>query len=419
MADTPEGRRTTYREVLGEPKFRVLFASRSLTIGADTLRTVALSTLIFQATGSAALAALVFGISFLPQLVGGVFLGALADRYSPRMIIVASYLLWTVVTATLGLAQLSTAACLALVGIVACGTPIQAGASSKLVAETLKGDAYVVGRSLWTVAGSVAQLLGMAGGGIAVAVVSPRGALLFTAVCYTVAALMVWIGLRDLPKSPKPEAASASVMSQSWRGNRELLKNREVRVLLLAQCLPPAFVTGATSLLIPYAAMRDFPAGSAGFLLACVPAGMLLGNLIVGRLLRPAHRERLTVHLMLACGVPLLPLALDLPLVAIGALLLVVGFGFAYGLGIQRQFLTATPVPLRGQAFGLLQTVVMTLQGLGPVVLGALTLLFSTGLSMAVAGALTCLTALLYQVVRLRGMDSSRPEANPGDHVTA
>ncbi|MFB6578753.1 hypothetical protein ACFCYC_15275 [Streptomyces sp. NPDC056402] len=95
---------------------------------------------------------------------------------------------------------------------------------------------------------------------------------------------------------------------------------------------------------------------------------------------------------------PLLPLAVDPSVVVIGVLMLVAGCGFAYSLGTQRRFLDVTPVELRGQAFGLLQTAVMTLQGLGPLALGSLTLLLPAGSAMAVAGGLTCLTALLFRL---------------------
>ena len=50
----PAVRHATYREVLAERRFRLLFLTRSLAIGADTLRTVALSMLIFAVTGSPA-----------------------------------------------------------------------------------------------------------------------------------------------------------------------------------------------------------------------------------------------------------------------------------------------------------------------------------------------------------------------------
>lgn len=222
MTDVIKPVRSGYRQVLAEPRFRVLFATRSLAIGADTLRTVALSTLIFSATGSALLAALTFGVSFLPQLVGGVLLGAAADRLPPRATIATAYLLQAVVAATLGLGHLPAELCLALVGVVACGTPIFAGASSKLVAEVLTGDAYVLGRSLWNVAASIAQLLGMAGGGIAVAALGPRGALLFTAGCYLVSATALRFGLPDVRVSATTDSGRASVIRRSWQGNRAL-----------------------------------------------------------------------------------------------------------------------------------------------------------------------------------------------------
>ncbi|MGF7236443.1 MAG: hypothetical protein ACQSGP_15980 [Frankia sp.] len=60
-------RPATYRHVLSEPRFRLLLATRSLAITADTLRTVALSVLVLAKTGSPFLAALAYGISFLPK----------------------------------------------------------------------------------------------------------------------------------------------------------------------------------------------------------------------------------------------------------------------------------------------------------------------------------------------------------------
>src|SRR5581483_7663722 len=86
MATTAQ-QRASYREVLANPRFRVLIGSRLLAIAADTLRTVALSVLVFATTNSPLLAALTYGIAFLPQALGGVLLGALADRVRPRELI--------------------------------------------------------------------------------------------------------------------------------------------------------------------------------------------------------------------------------------------------------------------------------------------------------------------------------------------
>src|SRR5262249_14761975 len=112
-------RQATYREVLAEPRFRLLFLTRSLAIGADTLRTVALSMLIFAATGSPLLAAVTYGIAFLPQAIGGTLLGALADRARPRPLIAMGYCLEAGTAVALALARLPSGARLALVAHIA------------------------------------------------------------------------------------------------------------------------------------------------------------------------------------------------------------------------------------------------------------------------------------------------------------
>ncbi|MFC8722455.1 MFS transporter, partial [Kitasatospora sp. NPDC057198] len=160
---------TTYREVLGDPRFRLLFTTRTLGIVGDSLRITTLAVLIYAGTGSALLSAVAFGIGFLPQLLGSMLLGSLTDRLRPRLLITAGYLLDAAAAALLALVRLPVAASLLLVGAVAVLTPLFNGASSRLVAQTLHGDAYVLGRSLNNVASSGAQLLGLAGGGVTVA----------------------------------------------------------------------------------------------------------------------------------------------------------------------------------------------------------------------------------------------------------
>jgi len=391
----PAQRRATYRQVLAEPRFRLLFLTRSLAIGADTLRTVALSVLIFTITRSPLLAALTYGIAFLPQAIGGTLLGALADRIRPRPLITAGYGLEAATAAALALAGLPAGASLALVAAIATLTPVFAGATSRLIAEALRGDAYVLGRSLANIAASASQLLGLAAGGAAVAALGARHALLVTAGCHLVAAAATWARLPDLPAAAQPAGPPpGSVLRQSWAVNRHLVTDPAVRVLLLATWLPPAFLTGAESLIVPYAAQHHFAAGAPGLMLACVPAGMIAGDFAAGRLLRPVTRERLTIPLIMVAGIPLLAFAAGPPLPAAAGLLAVTGIGPAYILGIQRRFLDAVPPVVIGQAFGLLTTGLMTCQGAGPALFGAATQIIPPGQAMALAGAATVITAL-------------------------
>jgi predicted MFS family arabinose efflux permease len=396
---TEAATKATYREVLAQPVYRVVFTVRSLAIAASTLRIVALSVLIFAGTGSTVLAATAFGIGFIPQLIGGMVLGALPDLIPPRPLIVAGYALECGAAAALALIELPVWASLGIVAALACLTPVFQGSSSRLIAEVLTGDAYVLGRSLFSLASAGAQLVGMAGAGVAVATVGPRHALLTCAGTHLVAAVLSRLRLPgdpnwgwSLPRfrgaraGEGPRTGNRAVIRRSWLGNRRLLADPELRVLLLAQWLPPAFVTAAEGLLVPYAAVHRYPAGAAGWALAAVPVGMIVGDLVVARLLRPETRERLVVPLIAALGLPLTGFAFGVGPVPAAALLFVSGCGFAYGLGLQRRFIEVVPDEVRGQAFALMSTGLMTLQGIGPVVFGGLAEVMPIGPTIAVAG---------------------------------
>ncbi|MCX4745561.1 MFS transporter [Kitasatospora sp. NBC_01287] len=384
--------RATYRAVLAHPRFRLLLLTRTLGVVADGLRITTLAVLVYAATGSPLLGALAFGIGFAPQLLGSLLLGALADRARPRPLIIAGHLLPALTAAAPALVRLPTAVTLSLIGAASCLTPVFGGAGSRLIAAELTGDAYVLGRSLSNLSSSGAQLLGLAAAGTALAGCGPRGALLLSAVGYLLAALLVRLRLPDLDP-PMAAEDSARVLHGSWTGNRALLADRAVRRQLLAQWLPLAFASGAEGLIVAYLGERGLPVACAGLLFGALPVGMLLGDLVVGRLLRPAARERLVAPLVALLGLPLLGFAWRPGVPGAALLLAVSGAGFAYGLGLQRGFLAALPADRHGQAFGLLAAGVMTVQGVGPLLFGALAQLGTPADAMAGAGAAVLLTA--------------------------
>lgn len=390
--------RATYREVLAEPRFRLLFTTRTVAITADSLRITTFSVLVFTATGSALFSALAFGISFLPQLFGSLLFGSLADRLPPRALIACGYALECAAAVLLALVRMPIAASLGIVALIALATPLFSGASSRLVARWLEGDAYVLGRSLNNMASSGAQLFGLALGGAAVAVLGAHRALAVSAALYLGCALAVRLRLPRLePGGSDGTSGSAAgdggAVRASLRGAGLLLRGRTVRRLMLAQWLPSAFVAGAEGLIVAYAGGRHFAPGWYAVLMGCLPVGMLIGDLLVGRLLRPSVRERLVVPLVVLMGLPLIGFAAEPGVGVSCALLLLTGSGFAYGLGLQRPFLDALPQDGQGQAFGLLGSGNMTLQGVGPACFGSVAEGIGTGGAIALAGGAAALTA--------------------------
>ncbi|ALG10423.1 MFS transporter [Kibdelosporangium phytohabitans] len=380
-----------YLHVLAEPRFRVLFGTTTLSIIAQALRILALSLLVFAATGSAALSALAFGSGFLPQVAGTALLGSLADRVRPRPLITTGYLIECGTGVALAIGHLPVWGNLVLVAVGALVAPVCLGGSGRLVAEICTGEDYVLGRSLISMASSAAQLAGLAVGGITIGVLGTQGALLVSAGAYFVATAWARFGLPDLAA---PAAAAGRLVRHSIAGHRALFSDPAIRVLLLTQWIPPALVTGAESLLVPYSAIRGYPPFAAGLLLACLPVGMLIGDVVAARLIAPQTRERLLVAFIMLLGAPLTVLVLPLPLAVTAIALVCSGTGFAYGLSVQRRFRDAVPTHHRGQAFGLLSTGLMTCQGLGPAICGALSTMLTAPTVIAAAGAATVLMSL-------------------------
>lgn len=390
-----EPRRTTYGDIFVEPEFRIIVVGNLLMLLAETLRTLALSVLVFNATNSALLSAVTFGAGFIPQAIGGSTLTALADRLRPRRLLVAYDLLQTAVTGVLAAVWLPIWAVLVLVAMAGTFAPLRSASTGALLPEILTGDRYVLGRSIVQTISSTMQIAGYAVGGVLVAFLSPQVALLLAAGSYLMAAAIWRLGLRERA-ARTPELALRTTIIETWRTNVYLLRSdRRLRGLLLALWLPIAALAGAEATLVAYAARAGLPEGSAGYLLAALPVGMVLGDVAIARMFRPAMRARLALPLALLAGTPLLAFATRPgPAIAI-ALLIAEGTCVAYSLPLQAAFAELVPEQLRGRGFGLFSSGLMTAQGLGTAAVGALASAIGPASAITAAGGLTATTVIL------------------------
>jgi MFS family permease len=420
----PAGRpaRATYRSVFAVREFRVMAAAMFMYVLGFEFEVLGLSVLVFAQTRSALWTALAFSAGFAPQAVGGALFTSLADRLPPRLVIGAGLATRAVPGLIIGRwPALPVPALLALVAAAATTAPVFTAALSGLLPELLDGDRYVLGRSVFGLTGSATQLAGLGAGGAILAVVPARWLLLAAGGALAANAALIRLGLRRRParEAPGPRAhqrkpgrkpgRGRGLIRDTLAGHAELLGDPAVRGLLLAQWLPAWFVTGAESLIVPYTASLGHPARAAAPLLAAVPAGMLLGDLLAARFCPPGARRRLAFPLVVAMGVPLLALPFRPPLLLAAVALLACGSGFAYQLGLQQAFLDVLPQARRGQGFGLNSTGAMGGQGLTPAVTGALAGALGAGPGMAIAGAATIAAALA-----LRGPLTGRDRRRAG-----
>jgi predicted MFS family arabinose efflux permease len=381
--------------VFAAGEFRVLFAGLLMYVLGFEFEILGLSVLVYAQTRSALWTTVAFSMGFAPQAVGGALFTSLADRLPSRAVIAVGLLTRATPGLVIGLwSALPVPAMLALVAVASTVAPVFTSAISGVLPDVLDGDRFVLGRSVFSVTGSATQIIGLGIGGAILAALPARRLLLAAGLSLLASAVIARLGLRR--RAARADGTGGrGIVRATVAGNIELFADRTVRGLLLAQWLPAWFVTGAESLVVPYTGSLGQPASAASPLLAAVPAGMLLGDVIVGRFCRPGTRQRLAFPLAAVMGVPLLGLAFRPPLPLAGMVLFVTGFGFAYALGIQQAFLDSLPARLRGQAFGLNSTGLMTGQGLFPPAAGGLASAFGAGAAMAIAGAATVTAALV------------------------
>ena len=385
-------RGATYREVFATREVRVLLGSFLLRALSTTTEILGLSVLVLATTGSVFWSAVAYGIGFAPQLVGGALLTSLADRLPARTLLVLALLLRAVPGLVIGLVHLPVAVMLVLVAVVGAFDPVGNAATGRLTRTLLTGDRFVVGRSVLSAVGSTAQVVGLALGGVLLLAFSPRGLLLVSGLALVAGAVVARLGLGHHPATR--DAAAGGAVRATFRGNRRLLADPRVRGLLLAQWVPTWLVTGVEALVVGYVAHRGWSTSSASLVLAAVPVGMLVGDVVVGRGLTPRRREQVAFSLALLLGLALVPWALGLPYGAVVALAMTCGIGFGYHVGLQRRFAESLPARDQGLGFGLLSTGLMGGQGLGPVVAGALAATLGPAVAVGTLGAVATLSVL-------------------------
>jgi MFS family permease len=385
----------TFGEVFAVGEFRALFAAQSLSIAGDQLARVALAFLVFDRTGSAALTALTYALTFLPDLFGGPLLSGLADRFRRRELMFVTDLARAGLVGLMAIPGMHIALLAGLlVAVQLLASPFNA-ARAAVLPSILDGDRFVVGQGIINITYQLAQLAGYVVGGVIVKFTGTSMSLLIDALTFLVSAILVRLGLRD---RPVPTAAGDEPKRSTLRSLREgarlVWRNRKLRVLVTLGCISGFYVV-PEGLAVPYADQLGGGAATAGLLFAAPAAGTVIGMLILTRLVPPGIRASLLGVLSVASSVVLIGSAASPGLVVTLVLFGLSGAAAAHQTVVAATFVQTVPDAQRGQAFGLAHTSIRVAQGLGVVVAGAMAEGWAPSTVVAIAGALGTLAALL------------------------
>ncbi len=386
--------------VLAEPDFRRLLAADLVSMTGSSMVPVALSfALAGRGAGAGAIGSVLFAETMpmaLLLLLGGV----VADRLSPRPVMVAAdavcFLAQAVLAVLLFTGRAPLVAIIPLSALIGVGAAFAMPGRSALLVRIVAGEQLQSANALLTMASSISSLIGPGVGGLLVASVGPESAVGIDALSYLVSAvLLLRLRLRIPPPERQEESSVAASFAAGWTEFRRhrwiwLLAAQASLVFLLSW--GPFTVLGA----LTYAAL---PHGSVqwGGLLSILGAGVGIGALLGARL-RP---ERPILFCLLGFLIyPVVPfgIALHWPFAVQACCMLVAGTGFGlYNVLWETSVQRTIPPDLLSRVSSFDQFSSFCMMPLGFVVAAPLSDWLGTDRALILGGVITvlCITLCL------------------------
>jgi MFS family permease len=345
-------------ELARDPNYRRLWLVGACTGVVRWLELLAASIFVYEVTDSAFQTALITFFRFLPMILLGAVMGALADRFNRKTLMLG---ILAVLTVTTGLIALSAAtghltpwqAALSIfLGGVLFTTefPVRRTMMGEIAGPKRAGAALVFD----SVTNSATRLIGPLGGGIIYDQVGIQGAYLLCLVLYIVAILMA---LRvQYTAEPHPTARS-KYLTNIIEGLQFIRRQRMIVGALLVTVFTNMFA-------VPFAAMipvigketMHLSASLIGILAAVEGLGTMVGTLVIAWL-QPQNLPRTYIFgtIFFMAGV-LWFATLDNYMLAV-AVLIVTGFGHAGFSACQSAIMFGAATPeMRSRVLGVLAT---------------------------------------------------------------
>jgi MFS family permease len=405
-----------FKDVLRNRTFLVLYSAEIQSVIGDQLARVALSVLVFHRTGSVAATAATYAATLLPAIVGGPVLSGLADRFSRRFVMVACDLVRALLFAMIALPGVPLGVSVSAVVVAVFVGPVFTSAEVSLLAAALTAAMYRVGNGLRQMSIMLAQVVGFAFGGLAVAVLDPRAALALNAATFFFSAGLI---LLVTPRSDEHHARR-----DAMGGELSLLG--VVRLVLGSRALWPRFgyswLAGffivPEGLAVPYAHAVGASSTELGFMLAAIPMGVVLGTYVVIRLGERFDRDRTVAVMAMATGLPFLPAFLDLSAAWCIVLWALSGLFGAYQVDVVALVVHDSPDLVRARIYSLLVAGLTGCQGLGAVLFGLLGQALDVGQAITVAGAVGAVGAFGLVLASGRTLEPGARGSHRAGHAT-
>ena len=387
-----------YRDLFADREFSALWVADVLSRGGSQIGQLAIAALVFERTGSPALTAAAFVVTYLPHLLGGAVLATLADRWPRRETLINADLLRFLLTMAILIPGMPLLGALGLIFLIELIRIPFGAARLAILADVLSEHRFAAGNALVAATQQILMVLGFAGGGVLVALLGARNGLVVDAITYLASALVLWVGVR---RRPAP-GAGREQRPAIWRDTVEGLAIVRTTPRMLRHIgllvLGPSVLSTTIALSVPYAHQLGGDSRLAGMLMAASPLGSVLGLMWMGKL-SADRRMRIAAPSAIGLGLAVVAAGVIDVAVPVVALFWVAGLTMGYLTTMQAAIAKDTPAHARGRVFGLANTAMQLGQGgavaVGGVLASVLTVqgaLVAVGAAGAVCAALVALT---------------------------
>jgi len=397
--------RASFGEVFAVREYRALWSSMVLSAAGDRLALVALTLLVYDRTRSPLLAAAVYATGYLPWMIGGLFLGDLADRRPRRPVMVGCDVARAVLIAAMTVPGTPIGALVALLFAATMLAPPFESARASLTPDILPGELYALGTAVIQTTYLMAEVLGAAAGGVTVAFLGVRPSLAIDAATFAASALLIGLGTRARPAPGRPGDGEAPPLSRAAAGLRLVFGDQALRTLVLVGWLV-VFYTIPQGVAAPYTARLGGGPVATGLVLASTALATAIATPLFSRFVRPRRRVALMGPLATATCATLVLTAFR-PGLAVSLVIFSASAAFgAYQIAANTEFVARVPAERRAQAFGIAGSGVVVVQGAAFVVAGAAAEVFTPAAVIAAGGAIG---AVIAAVLALRWRRLSPP----------
>ena len=307
-----------YRDVIKEKNYVVLLFTNLINRFGDSIDAIAFTWLVYQITGSASWAALIFGLNVLPNIVAQPFFGALVEKMDKKKVIIFTHLLRVAVIGSFvamymfGVVNPYIMAAFTL--IITTIESLNMPASSAFIPQIIKKEHMSHAMSLNSSLSNAVALVGTGVAGVIIAKLGVQTAMLIDAATFLAAGIGMFFikvnGETAGETAPEQEQATAektskeSYISLLKGGIKYIASNRVILNYCFVAVLLNFFMVPLNALQAP---LSEEVYGLGSELLSVIgmaaSVGAIFGSLVIPKLMARFSARKILIWCGFAMGI--------------------------------------------------------------------------------------------------------------------